>query len=294
MIDLSQLPPPDVVEVPEFQTLVDEYVDWLAARDPLLAQLDQHPADPAWHVVHLLAYRELLLREKINDGVRSLLLGTSWGTNLDHLGVPEGVERRSTETETGAVVLEPDDDYRHRIHLRKRAIGAGVIEAYESAALAADARVSTVLATSPDPATVVLEWVPAIGVDPDDYETIQSAVEAAIADVSAPWRMIGDRVTVTRATPTTWDVVGTLLIEPGPDPATVVASAIAALRAYDLASRRPRHPRVMSAIHAALTVVGVVGVVLTSPSSTVDGEEGEFLELGDVELAVEVASWLGG
>src|SRR5690606_24424551 len=98
-VDLSQLDPPDVIEVPSFEAIRDEILDALAEEDPLLASLSE--SDPAYHVATVCAYREVLVRQKFNDAVRALLLSSSWGTNLDHLAGEEDVERVVTVDATG-------------------------------------------------------------------------------------------------------------------------------------------------------------------------------------------------
>jgi phage-related baseplate assembly protein len=134
----------------------------------------------------------------------------------------------------------------------------------------------------------VIEWAPAVDVDPGEYAEIQALVEEAVEEV----RELGDRATVDQAAAATWSLTAVLHLAPGPDPATVVAEAEARLRAYDLAERAVRHPRPLSAIHAALTVPGVVMVELTDPTADVETTGAEYLELDSVTLTTQVAAWL--
>lgn len=290
VIDLSQLPPPDAVETLSVEIIRDEILDALAEKDSTLADLEE--SDPAYAVVEVCAYRETLLRQRVNDAIRAILLGTSWGTNLDHLGTPEGVERASTVDETGETIEELDDVYRRRIQVEKQSRGAGVREAFEAAALGADSRVADAHAQSPSAAVAIVEWAPTVDADPDDYTEIGDAVTAAVTADDV--RTLTDSVSATRATAVSWTVEAKLLLEPGPDPATALAAATASLVAFAAKIRKVRYPIRRDGIHAALRVTGVAGVDLTTPAADVSMVGAQFPEFDpdSVALTYEVASWL--
>lgn len=288
-IDLSLLPLPDAVETLDATTIVAEMLDALAVEDPSLAGISE--SDPGYSVVQICALREVSLRARINDAVRAALLTTSWGTNLDHHGARNEVVRATFEDDEGNEVTESDPDYKQRIFQAERATGAGVREAYESAALATDARIYTVLARSPSPAVVHIEWVPDEDVDPGEHPDIHAALEATMtADAT---KMLSDSVTVTQCTGVTVDIVALLQMEPGPDPALAKATAEAALRAWGLLQQRSRYPLPLYPLAKALQVVGVVGVELTSPAVDQPAPvTAAYYRIGTVELTTEVAPWL--
>lgn len=61
-VDLSQLPAPSVVETLDFETILQAMLDDLLARDPDFSALVE--SDPAYKILEVAAYRELLLRQR--------------------------------------------------------------------------------------------------------------------------------------------------------------------------------------------------------------------------------------
>ncbi|WP_455480088.1 baseplate J/gp47 family protein [Bartonella sp. B23] len=90
-------------------------------------------SDPAIKVIEAFSYRELLLRQRINEAARANLLDFATGSSLDDLGDWHGVERMDNED---------DDRYRERIRLYVRSgKGSGTEPYYRFVALSADSRV---------------------------------------------------------------------------------------------------------------------------------------------------------
>ena len=82
-IDLSKLPSPDVVETLDFDSIRDAMIEDLITRDPDFTAL--LPSDPAYKIIEVAAYRELLLRSRINTASQAVMLAFAQGSNLDHL-----------------------------------------------------------------------------------------------------------------------------------------------------------------------------------------------------------------
>ena len=83
-IDLSNIPAPEVVETLDFSAILAAMVADLQARDPAFTALVE--SDPAWKILEVAAYRELLLRQRINDASRAVMLAFATGADLEHLG----------------------------------------------------------------------------------------------------------------------------------------------------------------------------------------------------------------
>src|SRR5690606_17245852 len=64
-VDLSRLPPPDVVQALDYETILAELQVDLAARLPDFDAFLE--SDPAIKLLEIVAYRELLLRQRVND-----------------------------------------------------------------------------------------------------------------------------------------------------------------------------------------------------------------------------------
>jgi phage-related baseplate assembly protein len=126
-IDLSGLTPPDIIETLDYEAIVTAMRDDLVERFPLIAGVIDLESEPARKLIEAFAYRELLLRARINDAARAVLLASSWGTNLDHLGALFATARQAGE---------PDDRFRRRIQLAPEAFSvAGPEGAYKYHAL---------------------------------------------------------------------------------------------------------------------------------------------------------------
>ena len=71
-IDLSRLAAPDVVEALDFEAILAEMLADLRGRDSAFTALTE--ADPAYKILEVAAYRELLIRQRINEAARSVML----------------------------------------------------------------------------------------------------------------------------------------------------------------------------------------------------------------------------
>jgi phage-related baseplate assembly protein len=255
MTDLSRIAPPDALERLSFEQIRGEM---LAALSPTLGALA--PTHPIHQAVEVFAYRELYLRARINDAVKAALLPTSWGTNLDNIGARDETERRVLAPgDPSAVpprlpVLEDDDAFRLRIVEAARAIGAGVVEAYESAARAAHIAIEDVLAERAGPAQARIWVLPSSDDAADDQ--IVAAVLAAIE----PVRVLTDEVVISLASSAARGVVATLYTAPGPDRQVVLAESQRRVEAWVKSVRRIGRPVFGTELSAAATVPGVVRV----------------------------------
>ncbi|MDX2109211.1 MAG: baseplate J/gp47 family protein [Verrucomicrobiota bacterium] len=97
-IDLSKLPAPSIVEMVDYEVILAEMLSDLRARDPQFDALVE--SDPAYKILQVAAYREVLLRQRVNDAAKACMLAYATGANLDNLSALYGVERLSGETDT--------------------------------------------------------------------------------------------------------------------------------------------------------------------------------------------------
>lgn len=97
-INLSTLPAPEVVETLSFESIFAEMLADLRERDPVFAALVE--SDPAYKVLEVAAYRELLLRSRVNDAAQAVMLAYAKGSNLEQLAALYGVSRLTSEDDT--------------------------------------------------------------------------------------------------------------------------------------------------------------------------------------------------
>lgn len=94
MIDLSTLPAPKVVESLSLDAIVQAMISDLVSRDPTFTALVE--SDPAYKILEVAAYRELLLRQRVNEAVQAVMLAYAAGSDLDQIGANFGVPRSGT------------------------------------------------------------------------------------------------------------------------------------------------------------------------------------------------------
>ena len=100
-IDLSQLPLPAVVEQIDFDTVLGQMLADLVARDPAFTALV--PSDPAYKVLEVCAFREVVLRQRVNEAAQATMLAYATGADLDHRGATYNVERLLLEAGNAVV-----------------------------------------------------------------------------------------------------------------------------------------------------------------------------------------------
>ncbi|MCX9038824.1 baseplate J/gp47 family protein [Citrobacter portucalensis] len=278
VVDLSQLPKPAVIDVPEFESL-------LAQRKARLVSL--YPADEQAAITRTLSlesepvvkllqenvYREILLRQRINEAALAGMVAFSRGSDLDNLAANNDVVRLIVRpADPNAVppvpaIMEKDDDLRLRIPAAFEGLSvAGPSAAYEFHARSADGRVADASAISPTPANVTITVLSREG-DGTAPADLLTAVENALNDETI--RPVADRLKVQSATITNYSVDAKLYIYPGPEAAPILAAAKARLQAYVSAQRRLGRDIRQSAIYAALHVEGVERVELTQPAADI-------------------------
>ena len=289
-IDLSQLPAPDVVEALDYETLLAERKATLislypAEQQPAITRTLALESEPLVKLLQENAYRELILRQRINEAAKANMVAWATGTDLDQLGANNGVTRltlRAADNSTlppTAAVMESDDNFRMRIAAAFEGLSvAGPSGAYEYHAKSADGRIADVSATSPAPAEVVITVLSreGDGTAPADLLTI---VANALNDEDV--RPVADRVRVQAAAIVSYRVDATLFLYPGPEAEPIRAAAEAKLLAFINAQSRLGRDIRQSALYAALHVEGVQRVELAQPTA-------------DVVLDKTQAAWCSG
>ncbi|CAI0888906.1 baseplate assembly protein [Serratia marcescens] len=272
-IDLSQLPSPQIIEPLDFETiLVDVKAVMIAAfpddQQASVAAALSLESEPLNVIAQAMAYRELLLRRRINEGAAACMLSHAEGTDLDNLAANLDTERLTItqETDTSDAVMESDEALRLRAQSAFEGMSvAGPSAAYEYFARSASGKVADARATSPAPAEVVIAVLSTDG-DGTASPELLAAVTAAVNDEEV--RPLGDRVTVRSADIVDYSIDAELFLYPGPESEPIINAAMASLRGF-LADNDKKIGRdvARSAISASLHVQGVQRVVLRSPST---------------------------
>lgn len=270
-IDLSQLPPPDIVEQLDCESIYQSMLADFRALYPDFGALLE--SDPAIKMLELAAYRELQLRARINDAARACLLAYAGGADLEHLAAFFDVERLVTDpgdpTATPPIppTYETDASLRYRTQLAPEGFStAGPEGAYRFHALSASGDVADVAIDSPEPVHVVVTVLSADG-DGTPSAELLTTVEQALNDEDV--RPLTDRVSVRGAEIRPYRIEARLIIYPGPTPAPVLDAARGAVERYAQSVRRLGADVTRSGLIAALYQPGVQDVVLVEPDASV-------------------------
>jgi phage-related baseplate assembly protein len=278
VIDLSQLPAPQIVDVPDFETLLAERKAGFIALYPAdeqaaVARTLALESEPITKQLQESTYREVLLRQRINEAAQAVMVAYALGGDLDQLAANYNVNRLTvTPADNDAVppvaaVLESDDALRLRVPAAFEGLSvAGPTAAYEFHARSADGRVADASATSPAPADVVLTVLSREG-DGTADDDLLAVVEKALNSESV--RPVADRLTVRSAEIIPYNVETTIFLYPGPEAEPVMAAAKASLQKYIASQTRLGRDIRRSALYAALHVEGVQRVELASPLADV-------------------------
>ena len=273
-IDLSQLPPPVVVEPLDFETLFAQRKAAFIAMYPEdeqeeIARTLELESEPITMLLEENCYRELLLRQRVNEAARAVMLAYSTDSDLDNLAVNFNVERLTIQEEDDSVtppieaVMESDPDLRTRTQQAFEGLSvAGPTAAYEFWGRSADGRVADISAVSPTPACVTISVLSREG-DGTASDDLLSVVAAALNDEEV--RPVADRVTLHSAEIVPYQIDATLYIYPGPEAEPVRQASEQQLQAYIAAQNRLGRDIRLSAIYAALHVEGVQRVELAQP-----------------------------
>ncbi|MGR3436184.1 MAG: baseplate assembly protein [Shimia sp.] len=272
-IDLSRLPPPDVIQVPDFEALLDEMRAAVVAFAPELEDALALESEPATKVLRVCAYHRMLDRAATNDASRASMLAYAAGADLDNLAALWGVARleiRPADPNARpprAAEMEADGELRLRVQGSMEALSvAGPRGAYAFHARTASGQVKDVSVASPAPREVVVTIL-SHEADGAAAPELLAVVRAALS--SDHVRPLTDLVEVRSADPVPVSISATVEVLPGPDATLVQAEALRSLGRYLDARHALGRDLPRSGLHAALTVPGVERVRLHTPSEDV-------------------------
>jgi phage-related baseplate assembly protein len=310
-IDLSRLPLPDVIETLDFEVILAERQARLLALTPeadrdALAELLALESEPLTKYLQENAYRELVLRQRINEAATAGMLAANRGADLD------GVAGRY---ETARLEGESDERLRERTQLAfYQVAAAGPADRYRRVALDAHPDVIAVDAWQQSPGVVRIALLTRHTSPADTAGDVQLALGAALftqpsdtqqatlpgdsgtpAYASARQRLHADDVQpvgvalhVSAPSYATYRLEATLVVPPGPDPERLLAAARQRLeqRLQQMTAFRIDVHR--AALKAALLVDGARNVELLEPTQDIPRGPGELAVCTQIVLHVEV------
>jgi phage-related baseplate assembly protein len=170
--ELSALPSPQMIEELSYAAIFSEILAEFQKCYPEYSALLE--SDPAIKILEVAAYRELLLRNRINEAARGQMLAFSTGTDLDHLGAFYAVFRLEAES---------DNALRQRVQQRIRGFAnAGGAELYRYWALTASPEIADVAVTSPRLGHVLISILSRLGDGTASEDILQRVRELVMRD----------------------------------------------------------------------------------------------------------------
>lgn len=296
-IDLSRLPTPQVVEKLNYEDVLEQRKATFLERTPEdrrddFEQTINLDSEPAAIVLQENAYRELLLRNRINEAAKGCMIAFAQGADLDQLVANLGVKRLVLQAGDPTANPPTSDIYEADTDLRKRAVmalegypTAGSVGAYEFHAYSADADVKDVSVSSPAPGLVRLVILSRSGDGMPQEQVLQSVRAAVTADRVRP---LTDSVEVVAAQIHAYAVNATLFVEPGPSPETVRLQAIEELKKYAQERQMLGAYVAISGIAAALHRPGVRRLDIQEPAGDIDPGAGGAATMGGFQIEVRV------
>ncbi len=172
-LNLSSLPDPQIIETVSYQSIFDSLRADFQSRFPSFSALVE--SDPAIKLLEVAAYREVILRARVNDAFKATLLAYAAAGDLDNLAAFYGLTRLAEET---------DAELRERtINRIQGSSTAGGGAWYRYQALSADSGVRDARVTSPAAGEVEIallsketQNLEALGVSPNSLSPAMSAL----------------------------------------------------------------------------------------------------------------------
>jgi phage-related baseplate assembly protein len=290
-IDLTQLPLPQIVEPLSYEFILDALKEQLEELDPKFTRTTWLESDPMYKLMQLFAYRELSLRQRINEALRGVLLATSMGDDLRNLVVLLGVVPNDNP-DTGEI--ESDESLRQRALQALTGFStAGPNRAYVYHALSADPAVKDAYVESPGPGEVSVSILSHndIGIDylrdsegnvifdddglPIVDDSLLEIVERALNDQKV--RPLTDFVTVRWADIIIYTLKATVIVFNSDDIESITTLILNALKEYVEKNHKLGNSINIDELYGALQQPGVRQAKIDQ--ITVDGEQAPVIDI---------------
>lgn len=296
-IDLSLLPPPEVLESLDYEQLLEQRKQIFNGLQPAVLDEKGQPvkvtaelvktesetywkipadpnrglyylnleSDPVMRLLQADVYRELIFRQRINHIAPQTMIAYATGNNLDHLGANYGLKRLVVQVakDNQPEVLETDEAFRKRLllvaegHAKGGSLGWYLFNTLSASGLIKDAHV-----TSPEPCHITVTIM-----SHENNGVANAGLLKTVNDYlhSRFVRVLGDVITVRSVEPVLYTLKATIETYTGPSTETVFKTIRAAWAKYQAQSERIGHALTRSGVDAALHQAGVYRATIQSP-----------------------------
>jgi phage-related baseplate assembly protein len=275
--DLSKIPAPNIIEPLSYELILSRMQEELVAKDPEFSALVE--SDPAIKVLEIAAWRELLLRQRINDAARANLLAFALDSDLDHLAAFYNVER-----------TEAESDLAFRKRTQAKIAGwstAGSRDYYRYHALSASTRVLDARADSPLPGQVRISILAADNQGIADDALLNGVTEAVTNDTV---RVLTDSVEVVACGIKTTPIIADIYLYPETN-AEIIIQAKTRLNNAIAEQKRLGWDLTRSWVMGNLFVEGMQKIEIISPAQDIEIAENECVAIDSVQLTLKDRRW---
>lgn len=294
--DLSQLPAPDVVDLLDYESLLEERKSAYNGLQPLLIQdgqpvlleatlvqtdtetywkvpVDENAglyyvdldSDPATRLLQADVYRELLFRNRVNKAAQATMIAYAVGADLDHLAATSGLHRLvvSVATDTTDAVMESDTALRRRVQYVLEGYARGGSQGwYLLNTLSASGLVKDAFVYSPAPCEIEITILSYEGDGTASAELLATVRDYINQRYS---RVLGDLVTVKSAEIIHYSLSAELYFLEGASSNLVVSNIKSAWLSYRADNEQIGRFVAESAVFSKLHQPGVYRAVVSSP-----------------------------
>ena len=253
-IDLTRLTPPQVIENTDFETILATIKLNLISIFPEITEKLSLESEPITKLLEVFVYREMLLRARINDAAKSVMLAYAQNSDLDHLAALLGVER-----------LPDENDERLRMRAQLSLEGktvAGSRASYIFHAFSVSNQIADVSVENSEPGTVLVTILGA----GDQFIASQSLLDQVYQYLSTDERRpLTDTVRVQAAEVLAYEILATLYFDVGPSSHLILDIAKKSVQKYAEEQFKLGANITLSGVYSALHQPGVKRVVLQNP-----------------------------
>jgi len=255
-VDMSQLTPPKAIETLSFEQIFQESLADFRNRKPEYDALLE--SDPAIIMLECAAYRELLVRQKINESAKGCMPAYATESDLENLALFYGITRQPDET---------DERLRYRMQLSLEGITtAGSEKAYLFHTLTADPRVKSASVQSPSDGKVLISILSSDGNGTADEDLLNTVKNYISAEDKRP---LTDHVMVQSAQLIEYKIKAKVYVYFSPSMTVTEQDCRTALDTYIAKHSTIGNYVARSGIFYSLHTEGVQKVVLESPAQDI-------------------------
>lgn len=291
-VDLSALPPPSVIEPLDAEQIFSELLADFKERRPEYTALVE--SDPVIIALECAAYREMLIRNRINEAAKATMLAHARGSDLDNLAAFYKVQRLIVDKgDPDAIppkepIYENDDRLRLRTQLAMESYTTtGAEKAYCFHAYSASAKVKSVKIKSPNPGEVLVTILSTEENGGADENLCNEVLTYLNAEDKRP---LTDKVSVKSADIIEYSVQAKVYVYPGPSIAIVEDEIKANLEKYTAKRHKIGEVLAYSGIFQALHTEGVQKVELYEPAQDIATTDTQAAYCTNTEIEVIIVN----